>query len=291
MKKSFIKIISLVLTVMFVLSLSPISALAAEKTDNPPTTIEQLKGKATTSTTTAPKKTAEPTMSMLGFRSEDIAALYKGFSGKFMVSPIPDNSGFVSNINSIETAKIPEVKVDADKAATSIEASFLVVFKNGIRRVYALVGNNILQAGDKFYQIPATTYDNLKNLYKADTKRASYAQWLIYMKPAKVTGITYEVGGEKVRLDTASVAEAVQLIRAIRVTSGESYSPKLADFKPGNGNVRITIEFGETTYYQIMVTGSTMFIESDEMHIGTKHTIVSADVKALLNHLQGVEPQ
>lgn len=289
MKNYFKKILTVALVALLIAGVVPFSAMAKEQADKsmPITSssstdkVTVVKGSATTST---PAKKEIP---LLDFKESQITALYKAKSGDFLLSPVPDKEAFHKIVSSL--ANNPEAKlvnVDADKAAKYIEGSFIVVFNDGTRRVYALNTNNLLQAGNSYYQIPEESYKALGEVYQKDYKRANFAQWLIYMRPNMITEISYDNGSKVIDVPAENLSTIIQHIRGLRMVAGTSYSPKLDNFKTGGTKSKLTIKFGEDGRYDLLIDANTVYIESDELHIGCKHTAVSADLANLIKEIE-----
>ena len=301
MRKNLYKRFATLIALLLLVTSMPMMAFAnskdkKEKIDSPPVSITKLKGKETSKAeekSDDKKAIAKVTkIDVFGLKETDITALYKAYSGKFMVSPIykqdENYSKFVPVLNQLkDNSNVKAVEVDADDAAEFIEASFLAVLKDGTRRVYTLNTNNVIQAGnDGYFQIPAEQYNALLAIYNAKSNSPSFAQWLIYMIPGNVSRISYEdtEKGQPVMLGEEYIPQMTQLIRGTAVANGKHYTPLKYDFVPGNGKSRITLYFDEQdTHYTIWIDGTTMYIEAGGMHIGTQYTISANQANALKN--------
>lgn len=278
MKKSFNKI-ALFMAMVLIFTAFPLAASAADSSG----AVVTSQGKK---------------VDLFDFKQEDIAGLYKAKSGEFMVVPIIENEDFIKTINTLDkNSGVKKITVDADEAANSIEASFMIVFKNGARSIYTLNKNNRLMAGGDYYTIPAETYKTLLGIFNKTYNHYNYPQWLIYMNPRLISSISGTTVDNNGVAHTATVSkkadmnDVIQGVRNLKVTSGGYYMPKINSIPQGPGNYTFKVNFnnkGEKSTYTIMVAGTAMYIESDELHIGTKYRVNADDVKTLVNALNAV---
>lgn len=286
----FAKPISVVLLLAMLLSTLVLPA-AAQTLDKSPNTIPAK-------TTTAEETTEEKEVNPFDLPEKKITALYTALSGKFTVSPIrkgdPDVASFAELISSLED-KVKPAHIDEVEAASTIEASFVVVRSDGVRTIYTLNKNNRLMVdGSMGYTIPEATYKSLLAMYQKERKEANYVQWLIYMKPSLITDITYNSGdGKVVSLKEAGyLNNAISLVRSIRpatASSEERYDPYEAKLSANKGTTLVTVHFEDEGFYNLFFTGDILQLEADGYHIGRQYTLVNGESKRIMNALTNPE--
>ncbi|MFV0399363.1 MAG: hypothetical protein ACK5LX_01935 [Oscillospiraceae bacterium] len=227
------------------------------------------------------------------FEKSDVSALYAAQSGKFMVSPIylddENADAFISIINSLDReGGRKEIDLDSYEAADTIEGSFLLVMRDGTRIIYTLNKEGRIQVSSKGYQISTDAYNSLLRVYTDKKPSSSYAQWLIYMIPKRVEGISYETtAGSVNNIDSDAVWDILLKIRGIRVSDGSSYRPlKGGDLTPGGNTTKISLHFPEGGTYNLWFVGNTLYVETSDLHIGCQYTMTASDAQSVLNALK-----
>lgn len=226
---------------------------------------------------------------------EDVVALYTAESGMFTVSPVrseEDEKTFATVIGSLGDSK--PAHLDERDAALSIEASFLLIRKDGARVIYTLNQNNRLVVnGVNAFTIPAEAYQALNAIYAKKTGYSHYLQWLIYMSPSNVTDITYDIGNGEVSMKEAGyLNDALQLIRGTRslsATSQKSYDLHDVTLSPGNGTTLIKVYFKDDITYNMHFVGNTLYLEASDYRIGRQYTTPAGEGTRLLTALQTPE--
>lgn len=229
------------------------------------------------------------------FEKSDVSALYAAQSGKFMVSPIylddENADAFISIINSLDReggGGRKEIDLDSYEAADTIEGSFLLVLKDGTRIIYTLNKEGRIQVSSKGYQISTEAYNSLLRVYTDKKPSSSYAQWLIYMIPKRVEGISYETtAGSVNNIASDAVWDILLKIRGIRVSNGSSYRPlKGGDLTPGGNTTKISLHFPGGGTYDLWFVGNTLYVETSDLHIGCQYTMTASDAQSVLNALK-----
>lgn len=227
------------------------------------------------------------------FEKSDVSALYAAQSGKFMVSPIylddENADAFISIINSLDReGGRKELDLDSYEAADTIEGSFLLVMRDGTRIIYTLNKEGRIQVSSKGYQISTDAYNSLLRVYTDKKPSSSYAQWLIYMIPKRVEGISYETtAGSVNNIASDAVWDILLKIRGIRVSDGASYRPlKGGDLTPGGNTTKISLHFPEGGTYNLWFVGNTLYVETSDLHIGCQYTMTASDAQSVLNALK-----
>lgn len=279
------RIVSLLLVFLMAAAMFTLPAAAAQ--DKPDETVSVAKKEEPIPP--EPGQEKEPETDPFKLSGKDITALYTSKSGTFMMSPFyKDDPAYETFASVISGLKPAEIEMEAVEAASSIEGSFLLIHKDSSRIIYTLNTKGRIQVSGKAYQIDEASYHKLLALYKEKKPASNYAQWLIYMIPKRVTGVTFATtaDSEGVIVSEDYMRDVLAKIRSIRVSGGESYYPIREDLKPGNGAIKISLHFPEDGRYDLWLVGNTLYLQTSDMHIGCKYTVDAGDAQIILNALK-----
>ena len=154
------------------------------------------------------------------------------------------------------------------------DASYLLVRSDHTKFQYALKGDVLTVDGDAHSLIPQDA-TLLKSL--ADSQVCStYAQWLIYMRPSRVTGVFYRTGPDEPEanvVDSELQQALVYTLRNFHVSRGSG-----ATFKPGSQDYstfdyQFKLNFDSGVVYTVTLNGSRLLVESSDMNFGCSYEI------------------
>lgn len=172
----------------------------------------------------------------------------------------------------------------------TVQTGFLIV-REDYKKTEVNLMENALEIDGVIYKLTTDQYNSIKKVADIYMQKdhQSFAQWLVWMNPNRVTKIDWADETKVSRSLQQNIFLIASNARDLTVSGGTTYTPGSKNFGLMDYVSRMVMTFDNGVTYTMVIDNDTLYLESSDMSFGCQYKMNTNHVSSFINYMKQAE--